>query len=53
MKGFFGDMFDFDRDGELNDFEFAADFAAFADLMESDEECGEQEELELCGLELD
>ena len=32
-KGFFGDMFDFNRDGKLDSFESAADFAAFVNMM--------------------
>lgn len=31
-KGFFGNLFDFNRDGKLDSFERAADFAAFASL---------------------
>lgn len=33
-KGFFGGLFDFDDDGELNDFERAADLGAFVQMME-------------------
>lgn len=32
-KGFFNGMFDFNRDGELNAFERAVDFAAFQGMM--------------------
>ena len=35
--GFFGKAFDFDRDGELNPFERAVDFAAFMQMVEEDE----------------
>jgi len=37
-KGFFGGLFDFDGDGELNDFERAADFGAFMDMIENERE---------------
>lgn len=33
MAGFFGNMFDFNRDGKLDGFERAADFCAFNELM--------------------
>lgn len=36
--GFFGDLFDFDGDGRLDDFELAADSFAMFNLMEEDEE---------------
>ena len=32
MAGFFGNMFDFNRDGKLDGFERAADFCAFNEL---------------------
>ena len=40
--GFFGGIFDFDGDGELDAFERAADFAAFMDMRkeEDDEDDG-------------
>jgi hypothetical protein len=50
MKGFFGDLFDFNHDGNLDGLERAADFALFAALMDDDEK---KTELELSGLELD
>ena len=37
MSGFFGNMFDFNHDGELDDFERVADFAMFTSLMEDEE----------------
>ncbi len=37
MKGFFGDLFDFDHDGELDMFEQAADFSMFANIMDENE----------------
>lgn len=45
MKGFFGKLFDLDGDGKLDAGERTFDFAAFADLMDEDEEL-EQEETE-------
>lgn len=36
-KGFFGGLFDFNGDGKLDSFERAADFAAFAELMDEAE----------------
>ena len=49
MNGFFGDLFDFDHDGRLDDFERAADFTMFTSMMEEDEKT----ELERSGLDLD
>ena len=48
MKGFFGDLFDMNHDGELDGFEQAADFATFASLMDKveEEDADEEEELE-------
>lgn len=37
MSDFFGKMFDFNHDGELDGFEEVADFAMFTSLMEDDE----------------
>ncbi len=36
MAGIFGNLFDFDGDGELNSFEQAAEFATFASMMDED-----------------
>ena len=44
--GFFGKAFDFDRDGELNTFERAADFAAFMQLVEEEERARQEREWE-------
>ena len=49
MSGFFGNMFDFNHDGELDDFERVADFAMFTSLMEEEEKT----ELEMLGLDPD
>ena len=46
-KGFFGDLFDLNGDGELDTFERAADFAAFAELMSEDESSEALEDTEL------
>ena len=51
MLGLFGDMFDFNGDGEMDSFERAAEFA-FLDEMIADEE-EEETELELSGLDPD
>ena len=47
-KGFFGGLFDFNGDGKLDSFERAADFAAFAELMDEAErnEADDDEELD-------
>ncbi len=36
-KGFFGDLFDINKDGKLDIFEQAADFAAFQHMMKESE----------------
>ncbi len=41
MKGFFGDLFDFNHDGNLDGFERAADFAAFASMMDQEDKVAE------------
>ena len=43
-KGFFGGMFDFNRDGKLDSFERAADFAAFMELTSSTDDETEAED---------
>lgn len=35
--GLFGDLFDFNDDGKLDAFEKAAEFGAFMDMMDSDD----------------
>jgi hypothetical protein len=61
-KGFFNGLFDFNRDGKLDAFERAADFAAFQEMMNgkdnSDEvtdfeEEEELDELQVAGLDPD
>ena len=57
MAGFFGNMFDFNRDGKLDSFERATDFYAFTKLMKEDNSTGylddddDDYELELAGLD--
>lgn len=54
MAGFFGNMFDFNRDGNLDSFERAADFCAFNELMKEDTSTDfsdDDYELELAGLD--
>lgn len=57
MAGFFGNMFDFDRDGSLDSFERAADFCAFNEMMKKDnstdflDDDNDDYELELAGLD--
>ena len=43
-KGFFGGLFDFDGDGELDSMERAADYHAFEELMKDSEEDEDSEE---------
>lgn len=50
MKGFFGNLFDFNHDGKLDGFEQAADFALLASLAENGGG-EEQTELEMAGLD--
>ncbi len=40
-KGFFGSLFDFDKDGKLDAFERAAEFMTFEMLMEEDSKTAE------------
>ena len=57
MARFFGNMFDFDRDGSLDSFERAADFCAFNELMKEHnstdylDDDDDDYELELAGLD--
>ncbi len=37
MRGIFGDLFDFDGNGELDAMERAADFGMFMEMLEEDE----------------
>lgn len=48
-KGFFGGLFDFDGDGNLDALEKAFDFGAFVSMMESTNE----EDLASSGLDID
>ena len=51
MFGLFGDLFDFNHDGEMDAFEKAAEISFLEEMMDVDEE--ENCELELAGLDLD
>ena len=44
--GLFGDLFDFNNDGQLDSFEKAAEFGAFMQMIESEEQDGEEDEEE-------
>lgn len=46
MRGLFGDMFDFDRNGELDAFERAMEYQFFEE-MTNEEECDLRKEIEL------
>ncbi|MGN0370097.1 MAG: hypothetical protein ACI4EW_06080 [Butyrivibrio sp.] len=43
-KGFFGSLFDFDHDGELDTFERAVDFMAFNEMMNGSEGLSDEED---------
>ena len=43
-KGFFGDLFDFNKDGKLDPIERFADFSAFMNLVNSKEDEDESED---------
>ena len=40
--GLFGDLFDFNNDGKLDTFEKAAEFGAFMQMIDSEEQDGEE-----------
>ena len=42
--GIFGDLFDFNKDGKFDALEKAAEFAAFMNLIESEEDEGNSED---------
>lgn len=53
-KGFFGDLFDFDRDGELDPMERAMDFLAVEEMTSEDESDDDDvDDIELAGLDCD
>lgn len=53
-KGFFGDLFDVNHDGELDGFERTLDYMAFEDLTSVDsEEEDLDDDIELAGLSHD
>ena len=47
MKGFFGNLFDFNRDGKLDATEQAMDFAAFATMIDEANKTEDEHETEL------
>ena len=51
MPGIFGDMFDFNRDGKLDAFERASEFAFIHNVMENEEQ-SKKDELENAGLDV-
>ena len=53
MQGLFGNMFDLNHDGKLDNAERAADLAAFTTIMDEDEEDDDKRNLELSGLDED
>ncbi len=52
MLGLFGGLFDFNHDGKLDGLERAADFAAFATMVDSMDD-NKKTELEMSGLDAD
>ena len=56
-KGFFGGLFDFNHDGELDPMERAMDFMAFDEMMKDSDGSSEDEdlvdEIESAGLDYD
>ena len=56
-KGFFGGLFDFNNDGELDPMERAMDFMAFDEMMKDSDGSSEDEdlvdEIESAGLDYD
>ena len=58
-KGFFGGLFDFNHDGELDPMERAMDFMAFDEMMKESDGSSDDEdeelvdEIELAGLDYD
>lgn len=53
MAGIFGNMFDFNRGGELNSLERATEFAFLNDMLCEEEAEEQMTELELSGLDLE
>ena len=51
MPGIFGDMFDFNRDGKLDAFERASEFAFIHNVMENEKQ-SKKDELENAGLDV-
>ncbi|NLL77181.1 MAG: hypothetical protein GX235_08025 [Clostridiales bacterium] len=53
MAGIFGNMFDFNCDGELNSLERATEFAFLNDMLNEEEAEEQMTELELSGIDLE
>lgn len=53
MVGLFGDVFDFNHDGELDTFERAAEFAFLDNLLSKEEVEEKMTELELSGIDVE
>lgn len=43
MNGFFGDFFDFNNDGKLDAFEQAAEFSAFMNIINNEDDSDDAE----------
>ena len=52
-KGFFGGLFDFNKDGKLDASEQAADFGMFMHMMDESEKQEKIEKISAAGLDLD
>ena len=52
MKGLFGDLFDFNHDGNMSAFERAAEMSFLHEMISDEKEC-EETDLELSGLDPD
>lgn len=51
MKGFLGDLFDLNHDGEIDIFERAAEFSFLEEIIDTEED--ENSDFELSGVDLD
>ena len=53
MNGLFGNLFDFNHDGNLDVFEQATEFATFASIMDAEEARERADDLEMSGFDLE
>lgn len=53
MAGLFDSLFDFNKDGKVDPFEKAAEFAAFESIMDDDDDEEKKTELDDLGLDID